>query len=61
MAVTFSPDGKVLVSSSRDRTELFQAVEKGDVKGLLVMCTNPGQSLPSAERYRKAMETMRDG
>src|SRR5262249_15138142 len=37
---------------------LFQAVEEGKVKGVLVMCTNPAQSLPDAERYRKAMATM---
>jgi nitrate reductase NapA len=39
-----------------DAVNLFRAMETGDVKACLVMCTNPAQSLPSAERYRKAMQ-----
>lgn len=35
--------------------DLFRAVEDGRVKCLYVMCTNPGQSLPNVERYRRAM------
>src|SRR5262249_41086354 len=33
-----------------------QAVEAGKVKAMLVMATNPGQSLPNAARYREAMK-----
>jgi nitrate reductase NapA len=36
--------------------DLFQAVEKGDLKVLYVMTTNPLQSLPNAGRYRRAIE-----
>jgi nitrate reductase NapA len=35
--------------------DLFRALEDGKLKCLYVMCTNPGQSLPNVERYRKAM------
>ena len=31
-------------------------MEEGKVKAALVMCTNPAQSLPAANRYRSAME-----
>jgi nitrate reductase NapA len=35
---------------------LFQAIARGDVKCCLVMCTNPGQTLPNVLPYRKGME-----
>jgi len=35
--------------------DLFRALEDGKLKCLYVMCTNPGQSLPNVERYRRAM------
>src|SRR5262249_19352683 len=35
---------------------LVQGMEAGQVKAALVMCTNPAQSLPAVDRYRKAME-----
>ncbi|GEJ56077.1 molybdopterin oxidoreductase family protein [Anaeromyxobacter diazotrophicus] len=35
--------------------DLFRALEDGKLKCLYVMCTNPGQSLPNVDRYRKAM------
>jgi nitrate reductase NapA len=54
------PAGRIAPKRGYHAVELFQAVEKGDVKGLLVMCTNPAQSLPSVERYRKAMATMHE-
>ena len=36
--------------------DLFQALEEGKLKALYVMTTNPGQSLPNVDRYRKALE-----
>lgn len=36
--------------------DLFRALEEGKVKSMMVMCTNPGQSLPNVGRYRKAMQ-----
>jgi nitrate reductase (cytochrome) len=35
--------------------DLFRALEDGKLKCLYVMCTNPGQSLPNVDRYRKAL------
>jgi nitrate reductase NapA len=36
--------------------DMFQALEAGKLKALYMMCTNPGQSLPNVDRYRKAMQ-----
>jgi nitrate reductase NapA len=36
--------------------DLFKAVEEGKLKALYVMTTNPLQSLPNVDRYRKALE-----
>ena len=36
--------------------EMFRAANRGDLKVLWVMCTNPGQSLPNASIYREGME-----
>ncbi|RME04837.1 MAG: nitrate reductase [Planctomycetota bacterium] len=40
----------------KNAVELFRAMESGEIQCTLVMCTNPAQSLPNLERYRKAME-----
>jgi nitrate reductase NapA len=49
-AGTISPvPGKAAVS-------MFEAMGSGDIQACLVMCTNPAQSLPNAERYRDAMD-----
>lgn len=37
--------------------DMFRALEDGSIQCLYIMCTNPGQSLPNAERYRKAIES----
>src|SRR6267143_3486757 len=39
-----------------DAASLFRAMEDGRVKAALIMCTNPGASLPAASRYQAAME-----
>lgn len=36
--------------------ELFRAAANGNLKALWVICTNPGQSIPNLEVYRKGME-----
>ncbi len=35
---------------------LFEAITKGDIKALYVMCTNPAQSLPNLNDYLQGME-----
>lgn len=49
------PKGRLSPKPGYSAVELFQALEAGKVKALYVMTTNPGQSLPNAQRYRKAM------
>ena len=36
--------------------DMFRAIESGQIKALWVMCTNPAQSLPEADRVRRAIE-----
>ncbi|MDY0744108.1 molybdopterin-dependent oxidoreductase [Paucibacter sp. R3-3] len=36
--------------------ELFQAAERGEVKALWIVCTNPAQSLPEQALVRRALE-----
>ncbi len=36
--------------------DMFRAVERGDIKAIWVMCTNPAQSMPEADRVRAALE-----
>lgn len=50
------PFGTISEKPGLDTISLFRAMEEGTVKAALVMCTNPAQSLPAAERYRTAME-----
>jgi nitrate reductase NapA len=49
------PRGTISAKIGLDAVALFRAMESGQVKACLVMCTNPAQSMPSAERYRAAM------
>jgi len=50
------PQGTLSPTPGFDAIELFRAMGDGRVKGALIMCTNPGQSLPSADRYVASME-----
>jgi assimilatory nitrate reductase catalytic subunit len=36
--------------------DMFRAVESGEIKAIWVMCTNPAQSLPEADRVRQALK-----
>jgi nitrate reductase NapA len=36
--------------------DMFRGLESGDIKGIYIMCTNPGQSFPNVNRYRAALE-----
>ncbi|MDC0738805.1 nitrate reductase [Cognatishimia sp. SS12] len=35
--------------------DMFDAVERGEIKAIWVMCTNPAQSMPEADRVRQAL------
>ncbi|HZZ83114.1 MAG TPA: nitrate reductase [Anaeromyxobacteraceae bacterium] len=49
------PAGTLSPKPGPAAVDLFRSLEEGKLKCLYVMCTNPGQSLPNVERYRKAM------
>ncbi|HHM23776.1 MAG TPA: nitrate reductase, partial [Bacteroidetes bacterium] len=34
---------------------MFDALNKGEIKGIYIMCTNPAQSLPNASKYWKGL------
>jgi len=50
------PEGTISPKAGLDAVNLFRAMEQGSVKAVLIMCTNPGTTLPSAARYQEAME-----
>jgi len=50
------PEGTISGKPGFDAVNLFRAMEDGRVKAALIMCTNPGASLPAAGRYHAAME-----
>lgn len=50
------PAGTLSDKVGLDAIQQFRAMEAGTLKAVLVMCTNPAQSLPAAHRYRAAME-----
>ncbi len=50
------PAGTLSDKPGFDAVNLFRAMEDGRVKAALIMCTNPGASLPAAGRYHAAME-----
>jgi nitrate reductase NapA len=50
------PPGTIAPKPGYSTVDMFRALEEGKLKALYVMCTNPGQSLPNVDRYRKAMQ-----
>ena len=50
------PPGTISDKPGLDAVNLFRAMEDGRVQAVLLMCTNPAQSLPTADRYRAGME-----
>ena len=49
------PAGTLAPKPGLAAVDLFRALEDGTVQALWIMCTNPAQSLPNADRYRKAL------
>jgi len=49
------PAGTISARPSPATIDMFRALEEGKIKVMYIMCTNPGQSLPNVDRYRKAM------
>jgi len=49
------PPGTITPTMGKHTINMYRALETGEVECLMVMCTNPAQSLPAGERYRDAM------
>jgi nitrate reductase NapA len=47
--------GRIHPKPGPTAVELFTKFANGEIKCLWVVCTNPGQSLPNLEKYRKGM------
>ena len=50
------PPGRIQPAPGLDAVHLFQAMGRGEVKCVLNMCSNPGQSLPNLDAYAQGME-----
>lgn len=50
------PRGRISPKPGHHTMSLFHAMGRGDVTCCLVMCTNPGQTLPNVTAYREGME-----
>ena len=49
------PAGTLAPKPGLATMDMFRALEEGKIQALYVMCTNPGQSLPNVDRYRKVL------
>ena len=49
------PKGRIQAKPGLTSVEMFQAFGKSEIKAMWVACTNPGQSLPNVDAYRKGM------
>ncbi|MCP4896136.1 MAG: molybdopterin-dependent oxidoreductase [bacterium] len=49
------PEGTIAPKPGKHCIDMFRALDEGAIKCMYIMCTNPGQTLPNAKRYRKAM------
>jgi len=49
------PAGTIAPKPGLATIDMFRALEEGKLKALWIMCTNPAQSLPNADRYRRAL------
>jgi nitrate reductase NapA len=49
------PAGTLAPKPGLATIDMFRALEEGKLKAMWIMCTNPAQSLPNADRYRKAL------
>ncbi|MDZ7291556.1 MAG: nitrate reductase [candidate division KSB1 bacterium] len=50
------PPEKIQSKPGKHTMAMFEAVAKGEIKALLVLCTNPAHSLPNLNKYRKGMQ-----
>jgi nitrate reductase NapA len=48
------PKEKIPTKPGWDAVEMFRALDRGEIKAIWIQTTNPMQTLPNVERYRKA-------
>lgn len=48
--------GRIQPKPGPTAVEMFRALGEGKIKAMWIACTNPGQSLPNVNAYRKAMD-----
>jgi nitrate reductase NapA len=49
------PAGRISPTPGLTAVDMFRAFGKDEVKAMWIACTNPGQSLPNVDAYRKGM------
>jgi nitrate reductase NapA len=47
---------KIQPKPGKHTVAMFEAAGTGEIKGMLILCTNPAQSLPNLNKYLKGME-----
>jgi len=50
------PVERIQSKPGKHTVAMFEALNKGQIKGIYIMCTNPAQSLPNASKYWKGLE-----
>lgn len=50
-----APAGKIGAKDGLNTIDMFKALAEDKLKAILILTTNPGQSLPNANKYRDAM------
>lgn len=50
------PVSNIQPKPGKHTVAMFDALNKGEIKGIYIMCTNPAQTLPNASKYWKGLE-----
>ena len=50
------PASNIQPKPGKHTIAMFEALNKGEIKGIYIMCTNPAQSLPNASKYWKGLK-----
>jgi nitrate reductase NapA len=50
-----APAGKIKATDGLNTIDMFKALGEDKIKAMIIITTNPGQSLPNANKYRDAM------
>ncbi|GAB4377337.1 MAG: nitrate reductase [Calditrichia bacterium] len=50
------PVERIQPKPGKHTVAMFEALNKGEIKGIYIMCTNPAQSLPNVSKYLKGLK-----